>query len=272
MNIPQFSIDRSVTTIMLMAAIVFMGIIALTSLPQELFPKISFPQITVVSNYVNAAPEEIETLITRPLEEAISSTSGLRRLESMSQEGVSTILATFGWNENVDFAALAVREKIDLVKERLPKEAEDPIVLKFDPLAKPVMMLSITVKAAPSELKQMADQILKENLEKVEGVASVRVSGGLDREIQVELDQGRLQSAQISILDVVDAIDNANISYPAGGIKKGLYEYLIRTVGEFRSVAEIGYTIVTTDIKKKLQREPDTFIEKGSEGMRETLD
>ncbi|OGW79613.1 MAG: hypothetical protein A3G33_07410 [Omnitrophica bacterium RIFCSPLOWO2_12_FULL_44_17] len=272
MNIPQFSIDRRVTTIMLMAAIVFMGIIALTSLPQELFPKISFPQITVVSNYVNAAPEEIETLITRPLEEAISSTSGLRRLESMSQEGVSTIFATFGWNENVDFAALAVREKIDLVKERLPKEAEDPIVLKFDPLAKPVMMLSITGKAAPSELKQMADQILKENLEKVEGVASVRVSGGLDREIQVELDQGGLRNAEVSILEVIDAIDNANVSYPAGGIKKGLYEFLIRTVGEFRSVREIAYTVITTDVQKKLQRQTDTFMEKGDEGIRSTID
>src|SRR3989338_2049952 len=272
MNIPQFSIDRSVTTIMLMAAIVFMGIIALTSLPQELFPKISFPQITVVSNYVNAAPEEIETLITRPLEEAISSTSGLRRLESMSQEGVSTIFATFGWNENVDFAALAVREKIDLVKERLPKESEDPIVLKFDPIARPIMILSITGNMSPADLKLLSERILKENLEKVEGVASATISGGLDSEIQVELDQGGLQTSSVSILDVIDSIDSANISYPAGSIKKGLYEYLIRTVGEFRSVGEIGYTVISTDVKEEVHREASSFVEKIAEETRQTTD
>lgn len=271
-SIPAFSISRRVTTVMVFSGIMFLGIISATSLPQELFPRIAFPQITVVTNYVNAAPEEIETLITRPLEEAISSTSGLRKLESVSQEGTSTIFVSFGWNENVDFAALAVREKIDLVKERLPKEADDPIVLKFDPLTRPTMIFSVTGKLSLADLKSFSEQLLKENLEKIEGVASVRISGGLDREIQVELDQGRLQSAQVSILDVVDAIDNANISYPAGGIKKGLYEYLIRTVGEFRSVAEIGYTVVTTDIKKRLQREPETFVEKGSGGIRETVD
>jgi HAE1 family hydrophobic/amphiphilic exporter-1 len=272
MSLPELCISRRVTTIMVMCGIVFIGLISGVSLPQELFPRITFPQITVVTNYTNAAPEEIETLITKSLEEAISSTPGLRRLESVSQEGTSTILASFGWNENVDFAALAVREKIDLVKEKLPKEADDPVVLKFDPLSRPIMILSVTGKVPPTELKSLSEHLLKESLEKVEGVASVRLSGGLDREIHVELDQGRLQSAQISILDVVDSIDNANISYPAGSIKKGLYEYLIRTVGEFRKVLDISYTVVATDTKRKVERQADTFVEKGSEGMRETVD
>src|SRR3989338_5311506 len=272
MSLPRLAIQQRVTTVMVAAGIVFLGIIAVLSIQKELFPPLTFPQITIVTEYVNAAPEEIETLITRPLEEAISATSGLRELKSVSQEGKSTIFASFGWNENIEFAALAVREKIDLVKERLPKESGDPMVLKFDPLSRPVMILSVTGKMSPADLKLLSEKILKENIEKVEGVASASISGGLDREIQVELDQGRLQNARVSILDVIDAIDRSNISYPAGSIKKGLYEYLIRTVGEFRSVPEIGYTVITTDVKKKFQQHADTFLEQGTKGARETLD
>lgn len=257
---------------MVSLGIVFVGLIGVFSLPKEYFPPLTFPQVTVVTEYANAAPEEIETLITRPLEEAISSTTGLQKLDSTSQEGKSTIFASFGWNENIDFAALSVREKIDLVKERLPKESEDPIVLKFDPLDRPVMILSITSQASPADLKILTERILKENLEKVEGVASATVSGGLDREIQVDLDQGRLHASEVSILDVIEAIDHANISYPAGSIKKGLYEYLIRTVGEFGKVEEIGYTVVSTDVKKELKRKPKGFLERGEKETRETLD
>jgi hydrophobic/amphiphilic exporter-1 (mainly G- bacteria), HAE1 family len=271
-SISYYAIRQRVTTVMICLGIVFFGLIAIYSLKQDLFPPLKFPQVTVVTEYVNAAPEEIETLITRPLEETISSTSGLRKLESISEEGRSTIFASFGWNENIDFAALSVREKIDLVKERLPKESEDPIVLKFDPLDRPVMILSVTGKIEPIDLKILSERIIKDNLEKVEGVASATISGGRDREIQVELDQGRLSSAEVSILDVIDAIDNSNISYPAGSIKKGLYEYLIRTVGEFRSVSEIAYTVVSTDVKKRIQREPDSFVERSDDGMRESMD
>ncbi len=273
MSLSKFAIQQRVTTVMVSAGIVFLGIISLFSIRQELFPPLTFPQITIVTEYTNAAPEEIETLITRPLEETISSTNGLRELKSISREGKSTIFASFGWNENVDFAALSVREKIDLVKERLPKEAGDPIVLKFDPLARPIMILSITGKVSQVDLKLMTQRMLKENLEKIEGVASATISGGLDREIQVNLDQGQLQSTGVSILGVTDAVEHSNISYPAGSIKKGLYEYLIRTVGEFKTVPEIAYTVIATDTKKPLKiSSADIFLERSSRGSRETLD
>src|SRR3990167_1574514 len=168
MTIPEYAIKRRVTTVMVFVGILFLGAVSLLSFPQELFPRISFPQVTVVTDYINAAPEEIETLITRPLEEAISSVSGLRRIESVSREGKSTITISFNWNQNIDFAALAVREKIDLVKEKLPKESEDPVVLKFDPLSRPVLILSVTGKLPPAELKDIAERTLKDNIEKVE--------------------------------------------------------------------------------------------------------
>ncbi len=272
MTLPEYAIKRRVTTVMVFCGIVFLGLIALTRMSQELFPRISFPQVTVVTDYANAAPEEIETLITRPLEEAISSVSGLRRIESISREGKSTVSVAFNWNQDIDFAALAVREKIDLVKERLPKESEDPVVLKFDPLSKPVLILSVTGKMSPVELKEVAEHTLQDNLEKVEGVASITVSGGMDREIIAEIDQGQLQSAGASLLQVIDSIDTANVSYPAGSIKKGLYEYLIRTVGEFRSIPEIGFTVIKAVARDRSHVRDTGFVERGAEGPRATLD
>src|SRR3990167_4185622 len=208
MSLPRYAIQQRVTTVMLSAGIIFLGMISAVSIQKELFPPLTFPQVTIVTYYANAAPEEIETLITRPLEETISSTSGLRDLKSISQEGKSTIFASFGWNENIDFAALSVREKIDLVKERLPKESEDPVVLKFDPLSRPIVILSVTgTNLDPVPMKYLAEKIIKDNLEKIDGVASATISGGLDREIIVEIDQGRLQANHLSLLQIIEAIE-----------------------------------------------------------------
>ncbi len=259
---------------MFTAGLILLGILAFKKLPQELFPPITFPQITIVTDYSNAAPEEIETLITRVIEEAIGSVAGLKRIESVSREGRSTIIASFNWGQDIDFAALAVREKVDLIKERLPKEAEDPVVLKFDPLSRPILMLSVTgAEMPPVRLKMLAEKMLKDRLEKVEGVASVAISGGVNREILVDIDMPRLQANHRSLLEVVDSLDEANISYPAGSIKKGLYEYLIRTVGDFRSVTEISYAVVGVDDVEKLRREETSFIERDyTEGPRRTVD
>ncbi len=273
MNLPEFAVRKKVTTVMVTLAVVLLGVIAFLRLPQELFPPITFPQVTIVTDYANAAPEEIETLITKPIEEAIGSVAGLKHIESVSREGRSTIYVSFNWGQDIDFAALAVREKIDLIKERLPKESEDPVVLKFDPLSRPIMILSVTgpdLKIV--QLKHLAEKVIKENLEKLDGVASVTISGGLNREILVNIDQSRLQANHLSLLEVVESLEKANVSYPAGSIKKGLYEYLIRTVGEFKSVNEINYSVAGVDTVKKLRSEETSFLEKGARGPRDTVD
>ncbi len=118
---------------MVVAGLLIFGVIALQLLPQELFPQIVYPQLTVVTPYENAAPEEIETLITKPVEEAVGTVAGVKRISSISKEGLSLVIAEFGWSQNINFAALGMREKIDLIKERLPREAEEPIVLPFNP-------------------------------------------------------------------------------------------------------------------------------------------
>jgi len=273
MALAEFAVKKKVAVVMATSALILLGVISVFILPQEYFPKIQFPQITIVTDYSNAAPEEIETLITRPIEETIGSVSGVKRIESVSREGRSTITAAFNWGQNIDFAALGVREKIDLIKERLPKEADDPIVLKFDPLATPIILISVTApKMEPVRLKHMAEKMLKDRLEKVEGVASVSISGGVNREILVNIDHARLDANHLSLLEVTSSLDEANISYPAGSIKKGLYEYLIRTMGEFKTIGEISTTVVGVDNVQDLRREDDSFLEKAEDGQRDTIE
>jgi len=270
MNLPRFSINRPVTTVMVFAGIILFGIISLTRLPQELFPPITYPQLTVVTTYENAAPEEIETLITKPVEEAIGTVSGLRRLKSISREGLSLVIAEFGWAQNMDFAALRMREKIDLIKERLPRESQEPLVMKYNPFELPIMTLSVTGERSAQDIREISRKIIKDELEKIEGVASATITGGLEREIMVEVDQGRLQAQKVPLLDVARSIADANLNYPAGTIKESFYEYLIRTLGEFEHVDEIQDIAVKVE-KEDMYASPEALEEGISKSKRLVL-
>ena len=263
MNLSRFSVERPVTVIMVVAGILVFGVVSLELLPQELFPQIVYPQLTVVTPYENAAPEEIETLITKPIEEAVGTVAGVKRINSISKEGLSLVIAEFGWSQNINFAALGMREKIDLIKERLPREAEEPIVLPYNPFDKPILILSITSSRedrSPVVLRELARKMIKDEVEKVEGVASATISGGLEREIQVEVNQEKLQSRNIPILDISKAVSNANLNYPAGTIKESFYEYLIRTLGEFEHVRDIEeIAIGSGESDQENQAEQDRF-------------
>lgn len=246
---------------MIVIGILVFGVISLDLLPQELFPQIVYPQLTVVTPYENAAPEEIETLITKPIEEAVGTVAGVKRITSISKEGLSMIIAEFGWSQNINFAALGMREKIDLIKEKLPREAEEPIVLPFNPFDRPILILSVTSSGdrSPLALRELTRRMIKDELEKVEGVASATISGGLEREIQVDINQDAMQARRIPILDISKAIGNANLNYPAGTIKESFYEYLIRTLGEFENVNEIGTISVSSEFSKEEEMYKDPY-------------
>lgn len=247
MKLPEFSVNRPVTTSMFFIGVLMLGVISLSRLPRELFPSITYPQLTVVTTYENAAPEEVETLITKIIEETVGTVSNLKRISSISKEGVSIVTAEFGWGINMDFASLGVREKIDLIKERLPLGSADPIVMKFNPFELPVLTLSITGDRSPAELLRLSRKFIKDELEKVEGVATCNISGGLEREILVSVDEGRLYASKISITKIVDALKASNLNYPAGTLEERFYEYLIRTMGEFQLVPHIKETVVGKD-------------------------
>ena len=260
MKLPDLSINKPVTITMIFLGIVLLGVISWQRLPQELFPAISYPQLTIVTIYENAAPEEIETLITKIIEEAVGTVSNLKRISSTSKEGISLVVAEFNWGTNMDFASLAVREKIDLIKERLPLGSLEPIVMKFNPFELPVMSLSVTGEKPPAELLKLSRKFIKDELEKVPGVASCNITGGIEREIVVWIDQARLKASGIAINKIVDGLKSSNLNYPAGTIEEHFYEYLIRTIGEFEVVSQIKDTVVGIEeppkTKSELENEP----------------
>lgn len=238
---------------MIVAGILIFGVVSLELLPQELFPQIVYPQLTVVTPYENAAPEEIETLITKPIEEAVGTVAGVKRIHSISKEGLSLVIAEFGWNQNINFAALGMREKIDLIKERLPRDAEEPVVLPYNPFDRPILVLSVTTtgERSPVGLRELTRRMIKDELEKVEGVASANISGGLEREITIEIDQDKLTARKIPLLDISKMVSNANLNYPAGTIKESFYEYLIRTLGEFERVRDIEEVAIGSETTRE---------------------
>ncbi len=266
MALPDFSVKRPVTTVMIFLGVLLLGYISWSRLPQELYPPITYPQLTVVTYYKDAAPEEMEILVTKPVEEAVGTVSGVRRISSSSKEEISIVIAEFAWGTDMDFAALGVREKIDLIKESLPRGSEDPVVMKFNPFEMPVAVINITAEGiSPGALQETVRKIIKNELEKADGVASVNILGGVTREILVEIDQDKMMSKGLAITDITEALNKANLNYPAGTVEEQFYEYLIRTMGEFKVVPEIKEIVVGAD-ERANKRE---YAEYGPEDVKE---
>jgi HAE1 family hydrophobic/amphiphilic exporter-1 len=270
MNLWRIPATRPVAVMMMFTGIIIMGLLSWRRLEVELLPDISLPRISVTTAYRNVAPEEIENLITRPIEEALGATTGVERISSTSSEGVSVVVAQFRWGQDMDFAALAVREKVDLIKGFLPEDAEEPIVSKYDPATAPIITLALTGEVGLADLREMAERKVVPFLERIEGVAAVSVSGGLVREIVVEVDQGRLYAYGLGLEDVAKKIEEANYSFPAGTIERGETEYLIRTVGEYERASDINSVVVGRSTKgipvylKDVGRAVDSFKERVS--------
>lgn len=246
MNITRLPVDRPVTTVMIFLGIALMGIISWTRIPQELFPSLEYPQITIVTKYEGAGPEESEKLISKVVEETVGTAKNIKKVSSVSKEGISIVTCEFRWGTNMDLAAMEVREKIDLIKESLPRDSHEPIVLKYNPLQVEAIVLSVSYKQDETdpwklaELRQFCKKNLKDELERLDGVAKVDIRGGEKKEVLVEIDKGRLLANGVSITDIISSLRDANITYPAGTIKEDTYEYLVKTVGEFQTMGDIA--------------------------------
>jgi hydrophobic/amphiphilic exporter-1 (mainly G- bacteria), HAE1 family len=240
MKIARMAINRPVTTAMIFTAVVLLGFVSLRRLSVDLLPNISYPRLSVVTEYAGVAPEEIETLVTTPLEAAVSRVPGLRRVESLSKEGLSVMTLEFAWGTDMDFTMLHTREALDNVRDGLPEAAVKPIIIPMDPQSKPIMVLALSGDEDLLELKTFAEELVKPRLEQIEGIASAEISGGVEREIQVEIDPGKLALYGLTINEVASRIDGFNKNLQGGTIRKGVFKYAIRVVGEFESISEIG--------------------------------
>lgn len=247
MTMAGFVARRPVTGTMFYMGVALMGVISWFFTARELFPSISFPQLLVITRYGNAAPEEIENLITKVIEESVGTVPNLKRVRSLSKEGVSLVTLEFDWGTDMGFSHLTAREKIDQIKDRLPSEAEEPIINRINPFAQPMMIYSISGSLPIPRLTEIAKQVIKQRLEKVTGVASASISGGQEREILVEVDRPRMEAQGISLASIVDSLKDANLNYPAGTVQGKFYEYLVRTMGEFKNISEIGRTVIKVE-------------------------
>ncbi len=238
MKITNLTAKRPVTTFMFYLAVVLLGFVSLRELSVDLLPNISYPRLSVVTKFSGVAPEEIETLITDDLEAAVSRIPGLRRVESVSKEGVSYMTLEFSWGTDMDFAMLHTREKLDSVE--LPDDAEEPTIIPLDPQSKAIMVLSVSGDRYLLEIKEFSEELIKPRLEQIEGIGSAEIAGGIEREIQVEVDPEKLSLYNLSIDEISQRIDNFNRNLQGGTIRKGGFKYSLRVVGEFEEIDEIG--------------------------------
>jgi len=240
------SVKRPVGVIMIVIAIIALGVVSLRGLVIDLFPEIDLPVAVVATTYEDAAPEDVENLISRPIEASVSSVEGIETVQSQSQSGTSLVLMMFKNGVDLDQSLLDVREKVDQVDGLLPSEAGDPSVLRFSPDELPVMWVSVTGKDAAT-LTKIADEEIVPFFERQEGVASVSVEGDKEREIQLILDESKLQEYGITTDALIQAVNSSNESASVGKIDKGNQDLQIRVTGEFESIEDIKQTIVQTE-------------------------
>src|SRR5262245_31676522 len=244
MGLIEFSLKRRVTVSMMAVALIVFGMVAFTRLPINLLPDISYPSLTVETRLPGAAPGEVESLVSRPVEEAVGVVAGVQRVTSVSRPGLSEVTLEFGWGRDMDFASIDVREKLDLV--RLPREAVKPIVLRFDPANDPIMRLYLRGGGSLYQLRYVAEEVLKKDLESTEGVAAIKVNGGFEEEVQVRVDEGKLSLLGLSIQEVNSRLFNENINQAGGSLYEKEARYLVRSRNEFKDLDDIMKTILVS--------------------------
>ncbi len=238
-----FTVSRPVAITMIVIGIAVFGFISYFKLSWSLMPDISYPSFTIRTEYAGAAPEEVENVVSRPLEEQLSLIKDLISITSISRPEQSDIILEFDWDVNLDRAASEIREKLDQVY--LDPDVERPMILRYDPSLDPVIRIGISGDMPLTKLRTLAEEDIVRDLESIPGVAAAKVKGGLEEEILVKVDENKLVSANISISQISNRLASENINLAGGNVKEGNTEYIIRILNEFKTVKEIGEIIIT---------------------------
>ncbi len=260
MGVTRLAINRPIAILMIVAAFVVLGLVSYLRLPAELNPKVDFPVVSVNTTYAGTNPQEMETLITKPIEDSISGVSGLKQIDSTSQSGVSVVRCTFYFGTDLDTAAADVRQKVDAVRKRLPINADSPSVAKQDNSSQPIMYIAMKGKESPRDLRVLADNVVSERLQQAPDVSAVNVTGGEQREIRVAVHSDRLAAYGLTIGQLATIINNANQNVSAGYIQTSTKYSSIRFLGEFASVQELK------DLTISLPKDPNAAPTEGSSG------
>ena len=240
MSLPEFSIKRPVTVLMAVMICILLGAIAFSEIPVDLMPEVNFPTLSITTDYEGVGPEEIETLISRPLEQIVSAAPGVERVTSTSSEGRSSVRIEFVYGTDIEVAADEVRSRLDRGRRSLPDDIEPPTIFKFDVTQFPIMFLTVaTEDMDPRELRMFTEKNILYRFERIKGVGQVRIGGGLRREIHVDLNLEKLRALDLSVAEVVNTVRAENLNRPVGPVKEGRFDVLLRTSGEFDNVNQI---------------------------------
>ncbi|MBD3344670.1 MAG: MMPL family transporter [Chitinivibrionales bacterium] len=263
----EFSVEKRVTITMFILIVVVFGLLALSKLGLDMLPDITFPMVSVVSQYPGAAPEEIEQLITAPLEGVVSGVNSVKKITSQSSEGISTILVEFEWGTNLDYAAQDIKDNIDFLRDFLPDEMTEPVIFKFNPSAFPIMIFGVSGPYNAYKITRFIEDNVQDRLQRIDGVAAAAAVGEKYREIQVACNPTRLKHRGIGITAVIQALRLQNMNTPAGYFIDNNTDYLFRAIGQFESIEDIENTIIgmspdRTPIRlRDVARVRDTFRE-----------
>ncbi|MFH1854749.1 MAG: efflux RND transporter permease subunit [Candidatus Omnitrophota bacterium] len=241
MNLPEFSVKRPVTIFMIFLGILLVGLVSLLNLPVELKPNVAYGDISIIVNVRGGMPpQEVEALVTKPIEEAVSTVSYLENIYSTSKSGESRIWLEFEPGTNMDFVALEVRENFSKIRDKLPNEIEKPVIAQYKESDMPILLLAVTGKACtPEALRKVVDEQIKESILRINGVANVDVYGGREAKILVEIDKGKLHQYSIPIEYIINLLGANNLNLLAGDVEDKKSKFLVRIIGEFRSIKDI---------------------------------
>ena len=246
MNIPEFCVKRPIFISMVSCIVLILGGVALSYLPVDLMPDITYPGVTIVTTYEDASPEEVEELISKKIETALSAVSGVKEITSTSGEGSSNVTVSFNWGTNLDAAVADVRDRLDRVEPLLPDDADKPILYKFDSASSPIMRIGVATDIDLLDARKLIEDQIQYRLERIDGVASIEIHGGLEREIQVLFDVDKARMLDTQLENVLSVLENANVTTPAGNLREDRIEVRVRTPGTFTSVEQIRDTVIAT--------------------------
>ncbi len=246
MNLPSISIRRPITATMMILIIMVLGFVSLTRIGIDFFPDIQFPTVTILTNYPGVASQEIETIVTRPLEEAVSAVEGVQKVKSTSREGFSIIVTEFRWGTDLAASAQEARNMMEPSLDLMPDDVERPLVTKADIDMMPILYYGLysTTGRNLRNLRKLIEDSVEKRLDNLPGVASVTVAGGHEREILVNADRSRLKAHNLSINDIIQTIRTQNRDIPGGHLKKGSEEYIVRTTGKYTTVQQIADSVI----------------------------
>ncbi len=244
MKLPEFSVRKPVTTLMIFVAIIVLGAVSYSRLGLDLMPKLEIPAISVITTYPGAGSIDVETNVTTKIEETVSTISGIDKVESVSSEGLSIVSVKFDWGQDMDAAANDIRDKIGLVKSYLPEDANEPIIFKFDLSMMPVLFIGANAGPSYPNLLEILQKKIVDPIKTVPGVATAFMRGGIQKQIRVDLDLKKLDSYNISTVQIINALKNENINMPGGHLESSRTDFIVRTPGEFVNVEQIKNVII----------------------------